>query len=81
MEPTTIDPAALLTRERTARALSDHGYPTTAATLATMATRGGGPSYSRFGNRTLYRWSAALGWAQGRLSAERATASEHEVAA
>ena len=50
----------LLQRKALARALTDAGYPIATATLATMATRTGGPPYSLFGNRTLYRWGDAL---------------------
>jgi hypothetical protein len=37
------DPDALLTRKETAAALTKRGYITTAETLASKATRGGGP--------------------------------------
>jgi len=63
--PTTPD--ALLTREATAEALVEAGFPTTPKTLATKATRGGGPPYRKFGARVLYRWGDALDWARSRL--------------
>lgn len=66
----------LLQRKVLARALTDAGYPIAAATLATMATRTGGPPYSLFGNRTLYRWGDALDWAQRRTTAPRRSTSE-----
>lgn len=59
-----IDPNALLNRTQAATALTDAGYPTSAATLATLASRGGGPEYSRFGAHALYRWSNTLNWAK-----------------
>jgi len=62
-----ISDEALLTRGATAAALTDAGYPTSPATLATKATRGGGPPFRRFGSRPLYRWRDALRWAQSRL--------------
>lgn len=68
--------AALLRREATAKALTESGYPVSAKTLATKATRGGGPPYSTFGRAVLYRWSDALAWAEGRLSAPRHSTSE-----
>ena len=40
-----IDPDTLLTRAAAAEALTEAGYPTARATLASMATRGGGPIY------------------------------------
>jgi hypothetical protein len=42
-------PDALLTRGRTAEALTEAGFPIKAKTLATKASRGGGPRYSKFG--------------------------------
>ena len=45
---------ALLTRDRTAAALSEGGFPTSPKTLATMATRGGGPRFHRFGRCDRY---------------------------
>jgi hypothetical protein len=50
----------LLTRDETAVALTAAGYPIRSATLGTKATRGGGPSFRRFGTRSLYRWGDAL---------------------
>ena len=71
----------LLPRKETAQALTESGYPTAAATLATKATRGGGPPYQLFGRKPLYRWGSSLAWAQSRLSPPRATTSEHERSA
>src|SRR5271170_840274 len=42
---TKYAPDALLTRAATAAALTDTGFPVSPATLATQATRGGGPPY------------------------------------
>jgi hypothetical protein len=61
-------PDALLTREQTAAALTSAGYPTKAKTLATKATRGGGPPYRIYGGRVLYRWRDVLEWAESKLS-------------
>jgi len=58
------EPDTLLSRIKTAAALTAAGYPISAATLATKASRGGGPRYSRFGARALYRWGDALAWAR-----------------
>jgi hypothetical protein len=54
------DPDALLTRDRAAEALNEAGYPTSPATLATRASRGGGPPFRKFGTRPLYRWRGAV---------------------
>jgi hypothetical protein len=74
-------PDSLLTRERTAAALTEAGFPIKAKTLATKATRGGGPPYRRFGLRVLYRWGDALAWAEGRLTSANCSTSEQDTAA
>jgi hypothetical protein len=76
--PNNLD--ALLTRDRTAAALTEGGYPTSPKTLATMATRGGGPLFHRFGPRVLYRWRDALDWAEKRLSPALRSTSEADAA-
>jgi hypothetical protein len=70
------DQNALLRRSDTAEALTAFGFPIKTATLATMATRGGGPSYRLFGRVPLYRWGDALAWAESKLSAPRRSTSE-----
>jgi alkylation response protein AidB-like acyl-CoA dehydrogenase len=76
----TIDESALLSRALAAQALTESGFPVSAATLATKATRGGGPPYRLFGRRPLYRWGDALEWARGRLSRPVSNTSEAKVA-
>jgi hypothetical protein len=71
-----LGPDTLLRRKQAAQALSELGYPMSAATLATKASRGGGPAYRRFGRVPLYRWADLLAWAQGRLSGPRHNTSE-----
>jgi hypothetical protein len=73
----TITPNALLTRDAVATALTDAGFPISGATLATKATRGGGPPFRLFGRRPLYECGAALAWAKSRLSEPATTSSEH----
>jgi hypothetical protein len=70
---------ALLTRDRVAEALTEAGFPTKAKTLATKASRGGGPPFRKFGPRAIYRWADALEWAQERLSEPRLSTSEGDV--
>ena len=72
---------ALLLRDKTAEALTEAGFKTAGATLATKATRGGGPPYQLFGRRAVYRWGDALAWAQSRLSPPRRSTSEADAAA
>jgi hypothetical protein len=73
----TLEDDALLARPDTARALTDAGFPVSPATLATYATRGGGPPYRLFGRKPLYRWGDALKWAQSRLSEPASSSSAH----
>ena len=70
------DPDTLLTREAAAAALTAAGYPVSPKTLATKATRGGGPPFQHFGPRVLYTWSKTLDWAKDRLSPPRRSTSE-----
>jgi len=79
MSITPHDPDALLQRVPTAAALTAAGYPVSPKTLATKATRGGGPPYRLFGRRALYRWGDALAWAQDQLSAPRANTSQPDI--
>jgi hypothetical protein len=81
MEPTMLsnpeNPDTLLTRDALAAALTAAGFPVKAATLATKATRGGGPPYQLFGARPLYRWADAIAWAESRLSSLHRSTSEY----
>lgn len=74
------DPDAKLTRRATAEALTAAGYPVTLSTLATMATRGNGPPFMRFGRRPIYRWGDVLEWAIGRTSKPVHSTSELQAA-
>lgn len=58
----------MLRRDDLARALTEHGFPISKATLETMASRGGGPAFRRFGRAVLYPWPDAIAWAEGRAS-------------
>ena len=71
------DPDARLTRDALANALTAAGFPVKPATLATKATRGGGPPFRRFGARPLYRWGDAVAWAESRLSPFHLSTSEY----
>ncbi len=78
-DPIPDSPEALLTREATAAALTASGFPVKSKTLATKATRGGGPPFMSFCSRVLYRWGDALAWAESRLSAPRRSTSEADA--
>jgi hypothetical protein len=63
-----VEPKTLLTREAAAEALTAAGFPTSAKTLATKASRGQGPKFRKFGPRALYSWADLISWANGKLS-------------
>ncbi len=62
------DPDTLLGRRENAAALTEAGFKTAETTLATLAVRGGGPPFQKFGRFPLYRWGNSLDWARSRLS-------------
>jgi hypothetical protein len=70
------NPETLLKRSETAEALTESGFPTSPATLATKATRGGGPTFRRYGRIPLYRWGDSLEWARSRLTKPIRSTSE-----
>jgi len=74
------NPDALLTRTQAGAALRAAGFPVADKTLATRATRGGGPPFRHFGARVLYRWGDTLAWAQSRLSGPIGSSSELDAA-
>jgi hypothetical protein len=75
----TYNEDTLLRRKEVSAALTAMGFPIAGPTLATRATRGGGPPYRKFGRVPLYRWGDCLSWAQGQLTAPRATTSEADT--
>jgi hypothetical protein len=77
--PIPEDPNALLWRRATAEALTAAGYQTAEKTLATKASRGGGPPYRLWGRIPIYRWCDALAWAEGRLSPPLSSTSEQDA--
>jgi hypothetical protein len=73
-----LSPTSKLTRVQCAQALREHGYPISPATLATKATRGGGPPYQLWGRKPIYTWGPSLEWAERRLSARvESTSAAH----
>ncbi|MFI5022641.1 MAG: DNA-binding protein [Alphaproteobacteria bacterium] len=73
------NPEALLTRDQTAAALTASGFPTKPKTLATKATRGGGPPYRLYCGRALYRWSDVIAWARTQLSEPQRSTAEADA--
>ena len=74
-----LKPESRLTRDKAALALTEAGYPISKLSLSTLASRGGGPIYTRFGRRALYRWSDLVAWAEARCTAPQASTSEAEA--
>ena len=70
------DPDARLPRDEAAIALRERGFPVSKATLA---TRGNGPPYLKFGPRPLYRLGDLLRWAEDRLTPPRRSSSEGDA--
>jgi hypothetical protein len=66
-------------RESAAKFLTEQGLPTSPATLATLASRGGGPSYAVYGRRAIYSEADLIDWAIKRLGKPAATFSEHQA--
>jgi len=60
-------PQTYLRRRELAQALTKEGFPVAESTLATIATRGGGPPFRKFGRYPLYPLQDALSWARARL--------------
>jgi hypothetical protein len=69
---------AKLIRDLTAKALTEAGYPTSPKTLASQATRGGGPPYQLYGRIPLYTWGTSLAWAESRLTPPVHSSAEAE---
>jgi hypothetical protein len=67
---------AKLSRAQLAHALTDVGFPTTHKTLATKASRGGGPPFQKWGARVIYTWGPSLQWAMDLLSEPVGSTSE-----
>lgn len=74
--PAQIKSDLLLRRKELSKKLTERGYPVAANSLATMATRGGGPPYRKFGRAVLYPWQEALEWAERRLGPLLQSSSE-----
>jgi hypothetical protein len=68
--------STFLDRHGASALLGELGIPCAAATLATLATRGGGPLFVKFGSRALYRRDDLVEWARARLTAPRRSTSE-----
>jgi hypothetical protein len=65
-----------LTRQDAAEFLTQRGLPVTKNQFQKLATTGGGPEYSIFGNRAVYSPENLLAWAEAKLTASRKSTSE-----
>jgi hypothetical protein len=79
MTTTSTIQVKYVTRKQASAVLADHGIPVAPATLATMATRGGGPSFRKFGQRVLYRPEDLVAWAERRLGPMMGSTSEADA--
>jgi hypothetical protein len=79
--PIPTDPNARLRRADAAKALTAVGYRISAATLASMVTRGGGPRFRVFGNIADYAWGDLLAWAESRVQHRGGAAPDQQQAA
>ena len=72
----------LLRRNEAAEYLKDRGIPGCApATLAKLASIGGGPKFSKFGKWPVYSVGDLDAWIAARLSPPAAASAAHQAAA
>lgn len=76
----SLPPDTLLTRRQLAVESSKIGVPVAESSLASMATRGTGPTFCRYGRAVRYRWGDFLSWAASRTTIGVST-SEHRAKA
>jgi hypothetical protein len=69
-----------LNRKEAAEYLTNLGYKTAPATLAKLASVGGGPVFESFGRRPLYKSEELRNWAQARCSGPRRSTSDSGTA-
>ncbi len=79
LDLTSLTAATLLSRRQAAAALTAAGFRTAPSTLDTLASRGGGPVYRRYGPRVVYAWADLLNWAQSKLSQPVRSTAELDV--
>jgi hypothetical protein len=61
-----LTPETRLNRTAASVALKAKGFGVSRATLASLASRGGGPRYQRFMGQVTYQWGDLLRWAESR---------------
>jgi hypothetical protein len=70
-----------LTRPEASVALKAKGFDVSPATLASLATRGGGPRYRVFMGTARYRWGDLLPWAEARSTHRGGQSASGRIAA
>ena len=68
-----------LNRREAAEWLTKYGFRTAEATLAKLATVGGGPAYEKFGRKPLYREQSLSAWVTSRTTKPRRHTSEQQI--
>lgn len=63
-------------RKKSAEYVRERGLPLTPGTLQKLASVGGGPRYSMFGNKAVYSADDLDAWIDERLGTPRRSASE-----
>jgi hypothetical protein len=75
-QETTGDPRKYRRREAAAYIRGKHNVPCTEATLATLASRGGGPSFYLFGRIPIYTDQGLDSWVKERMGEPVRSTSE-----
>jgi hypothetical protein len=63
-------------RREAAQWLTDNGYRTAEASLAKLASVGGGPVFEKFGRKPLYTEAGLLAWVASRTTRPRQNTSQ-----
>jgi hypothetical protein len=74
-----IDPGTFFTRPQLSDTLEECGIPLSADTLATKATRGGGPPFRIFGKSAVYQWADVVEWVRETMGEPACTTAEHRA--
>jgi hypothetical protein len=75
-----FDPDTLFTRPQLSEMAKRANIPVAESSLASMASRGTGPTFTKYGSRALYRWGDFVEWVAGKSTVARST-SEHRAKA
>jgi hypothetical protein len=66
-------------RKQAAQALTERGYPISAAQLAKLACTGEGPEITYFGRYPIYRADTLFAWAEARSMPPVRSTAEHRA--